>query len=169
MGRFRAVMGLALGTVLLTVAPGARAGEVAVSSVPKPVHDRVKARFKDATVAGASKEETAQGTPVYEVNLKQHGKNIDVTLTPDGNMQMIEQEIARKELPRAVADTLEKRYPKAKYRIIEQVITVEGEKETLSYYEALLSDSRKKVWAVELGLDGAVRKIEDKTANPEAD
>jgi hypothetical protein len=158
-----------LTAMVLAAAAGAWAGEVSVKSVPKPVHDTVKARFKDASVAGASKEQTPEGKLVYEVNLKQHGRNIDVTLAPDGSMQLIEQEIARKELPRAVADTLEKRYPKARYRMIEQVITVEAGKETLSHYEALLDDSRKKVWSVELGLDGAVRKIEDKTANPEAD
>ena len=98
--------------VFLCVAAGARAGEVSVASVPKPVHDKVKARFKDATVAGAPREQTEEGQLVYEVNLKQHGRDIDVTLTPDGDMRLIEQEIARKDLPRAVAHILDKRYPK---------------------------------------------------------
>jgi len=154
-------------TVFLVAAVAARAAEVSITSVPKPALQMIKARFKDAMLVGAAAETTAAGKAFYEVSLKERGRNIDVTVTPEGALTLIEKQIALKDLPKPLADTLTKRYPRAKYRIVEQVYTVEAAKETLAYYEAILVDSKKEVWAVELGLDAMVRKIENKTAEEE--
>ena len=150
----------ALSLALMVVA---QAAEVSITSVPKPVLQTVKTRFKDAMLVGAAAETTAAGKTVYEVSLKERGRNIDVTLTPGGAMSLIEKQIARKELPKPMADTLNKRYPGAKYTMFEQVFEVEAGKETLVYYEAVFVDSGKQTWAVELALDAKVRKIDNIT------
>ena len=141
----------------------AGAGEVQQRAVPKPVLDAARGRFKDAKYVGAAKEKNEAGEWMYEVSLSQKGMNIDMTITPAGTITLIEKQIARKDLPPALADTLAGRYPKAKYQIVEQVYTVADGKETLAYYEAVVLDPRKQSWAVELALDGKVRKIENKT------
>jgi len=144
-------------------AAAAGAGEVQQRVVPKPVLDAAKGRFKTAKYVGAAKEKNEAGDWMYEVSLSEKGMGIDLMVTPEGAITLIEKQIARKQLPAALGDTLAARYPKAKYQIFEQVYTVVDGKETLVYYETVLVDPQKQSWAVELALDGTVRKIENKT------
>src|SRR3954462_11452947 len=90
----------------------ARAGEekVALDKLPRAVAEAVKARFPGATLSGAGKE-TEGGKAVYEVTIKDKGRNVDVTLTPDGKIVEIEKQIAAKDLPRAVSGALNAKYP----------------------------------------------------------
>ena len=145
-------------TVVLVMAGPGRAQEekVPLDKVPKAVTETLTKRFPKAEVKGASKE-TTDGKTVYEVTLKQDGKNIDVTLTPGGKITLIEKEVAFKDLPRPVAETLNKKYPNAKYSIIEEVIKVEGTKETLEYYEAHLTTADKKAIEAEVLPDGKLK------------
>jgi hypothetical protein len=146
---------------LFAVAAGA--GEVQQRAVPKPVLDAAKGRFKTAKYVGASKEKNEAGEWIYEVSLTEKGMGIDLTLTPAGAITLIEKQIARKDLPAALGDTLAARYPKAKYQIFEQAYTVVDGKETLAYYETVLVDPQKQTWAVELAPDGTVRKVDNQT------
>ena len=144
-------------------AAAAGAGEVQQRAVPKPVLDAAKGRFKTAKYVGAAKEKNEAGDWMYEVSLSEKGMGIDLMVTPAGAITLIEKQIARKDLPAPLGDTLAARYPKAKYQIFEQVYTVADGKETLVYYETVLVDPKKQSWAVELALDGTVRKVENKT------
>jgi len=163
----RATLSLKAAIAAAVLAAGAvQAGEMSLTAVPKPVLQTVKSRFKGAMLVGASREKTPEGT-VYEVNMRERGMGIDVSLDSQGKMLLFEKQIARKDLPRAVSDTLNTRYPRAKYRSFEEAYQVQGDKEILTYYEAVFVDPNKKIWAVELGLDGTVRKVDDKTAEEE--
>src|SRR6478672_7854261 len=83
---------------------------VPLDKLPAAVKDAVKKRFPKAEVKGASKEKENDKT-VYEVTLKENGKNIDVSLTEAGAISLIEKEVAFKDLPKAVAATFEAKYP----------------------------------------------------------
>jgi uncharacterized membrane protein YkoI len=135
--------------------------KVALDKAPKPVIDAVKARFKGAELAGASKE-TEDGKLVYEVAIKHKGQKIDVTLTPDGAIIMIERQIAAKELPQAVVKTLENQYPKATYKIIEEINKVEKDEEKLLYYEVLMVLADKSALEVQVTAAGKVVNEEKK-------
>src|SRR6478736_4892021 len=118
----------ALATVavcLLAFSAPVRADEekVPLDKVPKAVLEAAKKRFPKAEVVGASKE-TEKDKTVYEVELKEGGKTIDVTLTPEGTITVIERQIDAKELPKAVTETLDKEYPKATYKVVEEVTAV---------------------------------------------
>jgi hypothetical protein len=143
---------------VLVLAAAARSDEeqLSLDKVPKPVLEAAKKRFPKAEVKGASKEGEGDKL-VYEVTLKQDGKNIDVTITPAGKITLIEKEVAFKDLPKAVAETFNKKYPKATYSIIEEVIKVEDGKETLEYYEAHLTTADKKVMEAEVLPDGKLK------------
>ena len=159
------IPGIAL---LLALAPSAHAAEVELDQVPKVVMDAVTARFADAKVKAAATEKTPEGDEVYEINLE--GKdlnNIDATLSPEGAIVLIEQQIDRERLPEAIAKTLEAKYPKARYRLIEEVITMEDKEEKLTRYEVLLITRQKQIRSVELGLDGKILKVEKKTSEEE--
>jgi uncharacterized membrane protein YkoI len=160
-----ALIGIAGGTLpllLLLVWPG-RADEekVDLDRLPKPVLQAVKDRFKDAEVKGASKEKE-DGKTVYEVTIRLKGQNIDVTVTPEGDIVLIEKEIAAGDLPRAAARALEERYPKATYKIVEEIIKVEKKAEKLAYYEVLLVTTDKKKLEVQVTAEGKIVNEEKK-------
>jgi hypothetical protein len=140
--------------------------KVPLDEVPKAVLDAAKRRFPKAEVAGASKEKDGDKT-VYEIELKLDGKKIDVTLTEDGTITTIEQQIDAKGLPNAVSEALDKKYPKATYKIIESVTKVKDGKEKLEYYEVLLVTAEKKVIEVEIFPDGKIKNEEEKKKKEE--
>lgn len=154
MQRFIASLGAgsALALLILGAAPPAGEEKVLLAKVPKPVVNAVKARFKEATVVGAAKEIT-DGKLFYELRAKENGRQIDMILTPGGVFTIIEKQTSFKELPEAVAKTLSTKYPKAKYRIIEEVWTVQDKQEKFSYYEGILT-ARKQLLEVKVEADG---------------
>ena len=136
--------------------------KVPLDKVPAAIKEAVKKRFPKAKMAGASKEQDDAKKWVYEITLKQDKKNIDVTLTPEGKITTIEQELAFADLPKAVAETFEAKYPKATYKIVESVSKVKDGKETLEYYEALLVAGDKKTYEVEVLPDGKFKSATEK-------
>jgi hypothetical protein len=156
-------LALSVLSVALLAAAVASADEekVPLDKVPKPVMDAVKKRFPKAEVKSAAKEKEGDKT-VFEVTLKEAGKNIDVTLTEAGALVTIEKEVAFKDLPKAVADAYESKYPKAKYTIVEEVIKVTDGQEKLEYYEAVLVTADKKTLEVSVTPDGKVKNVEEK-------
>ncbi len=149
---------------LLVLVTGAKADEekVPLDKVPKPVLNAVKARFPNAKVVQAGKENEG-GKTVYEIAIKDKDQSIDVTVTPDGKIAEIEKTIATKALPAAVTTALEKKYPKATLQKAEEVIKVTGGQEKLAYYEVVLVTAQKKKMEVEVAPDGKIAKEEDKS------
>jgi hypothetical protein len=130
--------------------------QIPLNKLPKAVVEAVQKRFPKIPFTGASTEK--DGTKVvFEVSLKQDGKNIDVTVSEAGAIVLIEQELAFRELPKAVAKTFNEKYPKAKYEIIESITKVAEGKESLAYYEATLVAADGKKWEVEVLPDGKLK------------
>jgi hypothetical protein len=144
--------------LLLVSAPRASEVDVSLDQVPKPVLDAVKARFKDAKLTSAAKEQNDEGQLVYEVSMDFEGQTIDMVLAPEGNILIIEKTITAENLPSAVAKTLDDKYPKADYKRLEEVIKVKGSIERLAYYEAVLVTAEKTQLEVELTVDGNIVK-----------
>jgi hypothetical protein len=136
--------------------------KVPLDKLPKAVTEAVKKRFPDAELQSAEKEKEGDKT-VFEVGIKNKGQKIDVTVTEDGKVVEIEKEIEAKSLPKAVSETLEKKYPKATYKTIEEVIKVKDGKDEPAYYEVLLVTSDNKKLEVSLSADGKVTEEEDKS------
>jgi hypothetical protein len=160
----RALMSVSAFVALALAAGAARADEskVPLSEVPKAGQTALKAMFPAAEIVGAAKE-TEDGKTVFEITLKQKGKNIDVTIGEDGKIQVIEEEIAERELPAAVRKTLEAKYPKAKYAIIEEVSNVKEGKATLEFFEALLITAKKDMLEIQITPDGKIKNEEKKS------
>jgi hypothetical protein len=155
------------GAIALTFSATATAGEseeeAKLTDVPAAVTDAVKARFQGAEMVAASKEKENDAV-VYEVTVKDHGQNIDVTATPQGQITMIEKEIAAKDLPEAVTKALDADYAKATYKIVEEITTVDKKSEKLAYYEVLLVTADKNAVEVQIASDGKVVNVEKKSA-----
>lgn len=160
----------ALAFAVLSV-PLLRADEedVAFDKLPKVVQDAFKKRFPDAKPTGAAKETTEDKKTVYEVTFKEKDKNRDITFTDAGVLTTIEKEIDPRDLPKAVRDALEEKYPKSTYKIAEEVLAVKDGKEAHDYYEALLETADKKLMEVEIMADGKIKKTEQKKPEEKKD
>ena len=149
---------------LIVVVARADESKVATSEVPKAGLAAVKAMFPGAEIKGAAKE-TEDGKTVFEVTLTQKGSNIDVTVSEDGKIQLVEKQIADKDLPAAVRRALDARYPKATYKIIEQVDNVKDGKSSLDFFEALLVTADKETLEVQIAPDGKIKAEEKKQSD----
>ncbi len=157
-----------MASVLPFLVTGAEAGDVELGDVPKVVMETIKARFPEVKVAGAAKEKAQDGKEIYEISLEDEAQNtIDVTLTPEGAITLIEKQIGRKDLPAVVSKTVEAKYPKSRYRLVEEVIEVNGKEEKLTFYEVLLVTPKKELWSVQLDLEGKIVLEEEKTDEEE--
>src|SRR5262245_46924881 len=141
--------------VLVTASAAvAREEKVRLDRVPAPVMDAVKARFPAARPTEAAKE-TEKGELVYEVGLEDAGRHVDVTLTPSGQLLLLERTLPREELPKAVAEALGRAYPGATYRTVEEIVEVRAGEEHLASYEVLLSPAGGGKREVKVSPDGA--------------
>ncbi|QJW99941.1 PepSY-like domain-containing protein [Frigoriglobus tundricola] len=135
--------------------------KVPLDKLPKGVLEAAKKRFPKAEAVGASVEKEG-GKFVYEVELKEAGKTIDLTLTADGVITLIEQEIDAKDLPKAVVAALDNKYPKVTYKTVEAVYAVKDGKEKLDFYEVLVLTTDKKEVEVQIAADGKIKHEEEK-------
>jgi hypothetical protein len=150
-------MRLAALAALIVVAAGARGDEekLPLDKVPEKVLDAFKKKFPDAKLTGASKE-TEDGKPIIELEFTFKDHKYEAELTPDGEFIAIDKQIEAKEMPAAVLKTLEERYPKAKYDIIEEVT----KKDKIEYYEIELTTADKNKLEVLIAPDGKFLKEE---------
>jgi hypothetical protein len=147
---------------LLVAASSGRADEekVALKDVPKAVLDAIKAKFPGAELTEAAKE-TEDGKTTYEVALKDKaGKAVDVAATAEGKITEIETTIAAKDLPKAVVSAIDAKYPKATVKKAEEIVAIDGDKETKSF-EVVLTTADKKTLEVKLSPEGKALEEED--------
>ena len=168
----RVLLSMALGLLVISLcgngASEARADEekIALDKLPKAVLETVKARFPKAELIEAAKE--TEGDKVeFEVTLKVGETKYDVMLSPDGKITLIEKVIAAKDLPKVVVAALEEKYPKAVYKIYEEMTKIADGKEFIAYYEVLIETADKKTLEVEVSPEGKILKTEEKKEEKE--
>src|SRR5712692_8932999 len=113
--------------------------KVPLDKVPKAVLDAFKAKFPEAKVTQASKE-IEEGKTIFELAFTYKDHKYEMEVEPNGTIIAIDKQLDEKELPEAVAKTLAEKYPKAKYKIIEEVT----KKDKIEYYEIELTTADKK-------------------------
>jgi hypothetical protein len=150
---------------LLSAVSVSRADEekVALTDVPKAVMDSVMKKFPVATAVGASKE-TEDGKTTFEVELKDKGKSVDVSLKPDGTILEIETEVAPKDLPAAVTAAVTAKYPGSKIEKAESIVEFEDGKEEKSYEVVVMTAAKK---SVEVKVSPAGKVLEDEDEDDE--
>jgi hypothetical protein len=164
----RFLSGLAAIAVLgLGISPAAadegKETKLKLSEVPKKVLRAVKKKFPGAKLLGAEKEIENKKT-IYEINLKYKGHKYDVTFTPGGKLIEIEKTIAVKDLPEAVTEALNKKYPKATFKKAEEV--TKGKKVV---FEVVLVTQDKKSFEVVVSPEGKILEEESKDKKKEKD
>ena len=145
------------------VLTAARAGEesIPLDKLPKAVTEAVKKRFPKATMVGAAKE-TEDGKTEYEVTLKEGETKMDVMLTPEGKITLIEKMIKITDLPKAVTAAVSGKYPKSTVKTAEEVTKVTDGKEAVDYFEVLVATADKKMVELKVAADGTIKETEEK-------
>jgi uncharacterized membrane protein YkoI len=146
-----------VGVVVLATGAWADEEKIPLDKVPKAVLDAVKAKFPDVKLSEASKEKE-DGKTIYELAFTYKDYKYEVELEEDGTFVAIDKQIEAKGLPKEVAKALEEKYPKAIYKIIEEVT----KKDKIAYYEVELVTADKKGIEVEIDPSGKILKEEKK-------
>lgn len=125
-----------IGALLVTTPTQADEEDVSLDKLPKAVVDAVKAKYPDAKLV-ASEKETKDGKVFYEVMFKNKELDVEMLLTPEGKIVMIEQPIPAENLPKEVRKAIDDRFPKASIKTVEE--TTREENKT---YGVLLENDR---------------------------
>ena len=91
---------------------------------------------------------------------KERGNELEVALSPDGEIIVVEKEIPTKDLPKVVAAAVEAKYPKAEIKKVEEL----SKNDSISGYEVELVTADKK--KLEATFDAKGKFVEEE--KPEA-
>jgi uncharacterized membrane protein YkoI len=156
--------------VILAVA-ACRADEekVALDQLPKAVVEGLKAKYPNAEMVSAAKE-NEDGKTVYEVKIKNNGQKLEVKLSAEGKILEEEndgdnkdgdkkeenkaEKVAPDKLPKAVADAIKARFPNGEITSAEK----ETENGKVVYDIELKQGGRK--YEMDLYEDGTVIEVE---------
>jgi uncharacterized membrane protein YkoI len=156
--------GLVAAVVVLTavVARGDEAKDV--DKIPKAVMDTLKAKFPKAKIDKWTKE-TENGKVMYDIEFKQDGRKTEADIAEDGTLLNFEREFDAKDLPKAVTEAVEKKYPRSKIKEVMEITDIKDKKEVHGGFEIVLKTADKKEVEVTVAKDGKV--LEDSGAKKE--
>src|SRR5262249_61964657 len=111
--------------------------KIAPDKLPKVIMDAIMARFPKAEITSAEKEKEGDKV-VYDIELKHEGRKYEMDIQEDGTVIEIEKEIALKDVPKAITDAIEAKYPKSTVKEVMEVNKVKGKEEKPDHYEVTL-------------------------------
>ncbi|MGH9429896.1 MAG: PepSY-like domain-containing protein [Terriglobia bacterium] len=126
-----------------------------LDKMPKVVMDALKAKFSKAVIHKWTKAKEGNDV-VYDIEFKENGRACEADIKEDGTYVNYEKAIEAKNLPKAVVDAIEKKYPKASLKEIMEETEVKGKDENLSAYEVVLVTADKKDVELRLSPDGKI-------------
>jgi uncharacterized membrane protein YkoI len=150
---------------LLVVAGLTRADEekVPLDKVPKAVLDAVKAKFEGAKLVSAEKE-VEEGKTVYDIAITHNSDKFEVEVSAEGVVLGYEKAIAVKDLPKAVSEAVEAKWPGSTLKGTESVYKVKDGEDKLESYEIQVEAADKKKFEVLVAPDGKITKETEKKA-----
>jgi hypothetical protein len=125
------------------------------AKIPKKVMDTLKAKFPRAKIDKWAREKEG-GKVVYDFEFKQDGRKFEADILADGTIHNWEKAIPARDLPKAVRQTVKKKYPKARVKEIMAVTAVKAGKEVLEGYEVVVVTADKKTAEIMVSPGGKV-------------
>jgi hypothetical protein len=142
------VVAIAAGVLLLAGNSSAQEKKIKRSDLPPAVEKTVAAQSAGATVRGFSTEKE-KGQTLYEVEMTVSGHSKDISMTTDGSIVEVEEQVALDSLSPEVKAGLQAKAGKGKITKVESLT----KKEKLVAYEAQVETNGKKS-EVQVGPDG---------------
>jgi hypothetical protein len=158
---------LALCLAIGAAAAGADEEKVPLDKIPKAVMDALKAKFPKAKIDKCTKAKEGDAV-VYDIEFKEGDRKCEADIKEDGTYINYEKAIPAKDLPKAVAEAIEKKYPKATFKEVMEETEVKGKDEKVSAYEVVLETADKKEVEIRVSPEGKIledtgaEKLKDK-------
>jgi len=134
--------------LLLAGSASAQEKKIQRSDLPPAVEKTVAAQSVGATIRGFSTEKE-KGQTLYEVEMTVNGHSKDVSMTPDGSIVEVEEQVALDSLSPEVKAGLQAKAGKGKITKVESLT----KRDKLVAYEAQIETNGKKS-EVQVGPDG---------------
>jgi hypothetical protein len=134
--------------------------KIPLAKLPKKVISAVKTKYPGAKLISATKE-IEEGETYYNVSIKHKDEDLELTFTPRGKLVEIAREIDVEDLPKAVAEAIQKKYPKSTITEADEIIEVE-EGNRKSYY-VVVESAEKKMFEITLDPKGKILKTKAKS------
>ena len=133
---------------ILTASASAQEKKIRRSDLPPAVEKTVAANSEGATIKGFSTEQE-NGQTIYEAEMMVKGHSKDISMTADGSIVEVEEEVALSSLSPEVQAGLQEKAGKGKIGKVESI----SKKGKLVAYEAhVVTDGKKS--EVQVGPDG---------------
>jgi hypothetical protein len=129
---------------------------VPLDKLPDKVTAAVKKMFPKGDLLKATLETEGDETE-YEVELRDAGKSVTVTVEKNGEIEAFERQIDLKELPRFVTEALEKKYPKSVLKSAEELYEIEDGDAEFEGYEIQLETADKKMIEVTIEVELTIK------------
>jgi hypothetical protein len=142
------LVAFAAGFLLLAGSASAQEKKIQRSDLPPAVEKTVAAQSAGATIRGFSTEKE-KGQTLYEVEMTVSGHSKDISMTPDGAIVEVEEQVALDSLSPEVKAGLQAKAGKGKITKVESLT----KKDKLVAYEAKVETNGKKS-EVQVGPDG---------------
>jgi uncharacterized membrane protein YkoI len=142
------VAAIAAGLLLLAGNASAQEKKIKQSDLPPAVEKTVAAQSTGATIRGFSTEKE-NGQTLYEAELTVNGHSKDISMTADGSIVEIEEQVSLDSLPAEVKAGLQAKAGNGKILKVESLT----KKDKIVAYEAKVETNGKKT-EVQVGPDG---------------
>ena len=139
---------LAASGLLLAGTASAQEKKIKRSDLPPAVEKTVAAQSEGATIKGFSTEKE-KGQTLYEVEMTVSGHSKDVSMTADGSIVEVEEQVAIDSLPAAVKDGLQAKAGKGKLVKVESIVK---HGKLVAYEAQVMTDGKRS--EVQVGPDG---------------
>jgi hypothetical protein len=123
--------------------------------IPQKVMDALKAKFPEPKINKWTKEQEGESI-IYDFEFTQGGHRFEADIREDGTIHNWEKAITDKDLPEAVRNIVNKKYPSSKLKEIMEITAVVKGKDQLEGYEIVLKNSDKEQIEVTITPDGKV-------------
>ncbi len=123
--------------------------------IPAAVMDALMARFPGAEIQKWTREKEGD-IVLYDIEFKQQGWKFEADIRENGAIHNWEKAVETKDLPEAVRQAVEMKYPKSTTKEIMQVTSVKDGKDALEAYEIVLETSDRKEAEVTAAPDGKI-------------
>jgi len=134
---------------------GASGVSARADKIPANVMSVLSAKFPNAKIAKWSKEKEG-GKEVYDIEFTQDGRKFEADIFADGTIHNWEQQIAQGDLPKAVVETVNRKFPNAVLKEIMAVTDVKNGAEQLEGYEIVVERAGKRDVEMTITPDGRI-------------
>ncbi len=154
--QFVSRMGLMSALGLSTVVAVARSDDrtIPLDQVPNTVLVTIQTKYPEARIQRVE-EEQEHGRALYDVDLIEQGRDLDLMIAPDGTVLRVERELDPENLPRVVVDAI-KTHDFGTIRWAEE--TTRGSQHD---YEVIVAKADQPMRVVELDAQGKVLDVDD--------